>query len=50
MFENKNAPVASQPVFIARIVISILISLLVIAVSLGVGELGVPRVCRTDMD
>lgn len=40
MFENKNDPVASQPVFITRIVISVLISLLVIAVSLGVGTLG----------
>lgn len=40
MFESKNDPVASQPVFIARIAISVLISLLVIAASLGVGTLG----------
>ena len=40
MFENKNDPVASQPVFLVRIVISVLISLLVISVSLGVGTLG----------
>ena len=40
MFESKNDPIAPKQVFVTRIVISILISLLVIAVSLGIGTWG----------
>ena len=40
MFENKNEPLATKAVFITRLLFSFLISLLVIAVSLGVGTWG----------
>ncbi len=40
MFENKNDPLAPQKIFITRIVFSVLISLSVIATSLGVGAWG----------
>lgn len=40
MFENKNDPVAPKHVFVTRIVISILISFVVVAVSLGIGTWG----------
>ena len=40
MFESKNDPIAPKQVFVTRILISVLISLLVIAVSLGIGTWG----------
>lgn len=40
MFENKSDELAPKSIFITRVVISFLISLLVIAVSLGVGTWG----------
>ena len=40
MFENKNEELAPKSIFITRVAISFLISLLVIAVSLGAGTWG----------
>ncbi len=40
MFENKNDPLAPKHVFITRVVFSFLTSLLVVAVSLGLGTWG----------
>jgi hypothetical protein len=40
MFENKNDPLAPRHVFITRVVFSFLTSLLVVAVSLGIGTWG----------
>ena len=40
MFENKNDPVAPKNVFITRVFLSFLSSLLVVAVSLGIGTCG----------
>lgn len=40
MFERKNHPIASTKVFVTRIFLSVMMSLGVVAVSLGVGTLG----------
>lgn len=40
MFENKNDPLAPKHVFVTRVVFSVLISLLVILLSLGIGTFG----------
>ena len=40
MFENKSDPVATKNVFITRVFLSFLSSLLVVAISLGIGTCG----------